>query len=215
MVSEPSVEEPGGRLDAGRSLPLATPADRFLSHSAPDEIENEMPIRARIISPSLLLPAEVVIFEVKPSLWYVVFASLPIAAVGLTLTFLVCVIEQLYAIRYLGAVIGMWLIGLRIAFALLQWLGRTYVLTDRRILMQSGVLEVGVESMPLEDIENTFVAQAVAQRVLGIGKIFFRAGSPHCASLAWEHIRRPKEVHAHIVAQIDRWKNSLAGLKGK
>ena len=214
MVSERSVEEPGSRPDAGRSLPVAAPADRYLSRSAPDEIENEMPVRARIISPSLLLPAEVVIFEVKPSLWYVVFTSLPIAAVGLTVMFLVCVIEQLHAVRYLGAVIGTWVIGLRIAFALLQWLGRTYVLTDRRILMQSGVFEVGVESMPLEDIENTFVAQAVAQRVLGIGKIFFRANTPHGASLAWEHIRRPKEVHAHIVAQIDRWKNSLTGLKG-
>ena len=103
----------------------------------------------------------------------------------------------------------MWVIGLRVAIALLQWLGRTYVLTDRRILIQTGVFNVKVEALGLERIEATFVAQAVVQRLLGIGTIFFRTGNAGRGSISWEHVRRPKEVHAHVVAQIDRWKHIL------
>jgi hypothetical protein len=191
--------------------PDAGPPDAYgLSRSAPEEIGEEA-VRSRIISPSLLLPAEVVLFELKPSLWYVLFASLPIAAAGVALVVLALAVEQLQSVRHLGMVIGMWVIGLRVAIALLQWLGRTYVLTDRRILIQSGVFDVRVEALGLEQIETTFVAQAVVQRLLGIGTIFFRTGNAGRGSLSWEHVRRPKEVHGHVVTQIERWKHALEG----
>jgi len=188
----------------------AGPAARAwgLSRSTPEEI-GEDAARSRIISPSLLLPAEVVLFELKPSLWYVLFTSLPIAAAGAAVVALALAVKQLESVRQLGMVIGMWVIGLRVAVALLQWLGRTYVLTDRRILIQSGVFEVKVEALGLERIENTFVAQAVVQRLLGIGTIFFRTGDVGHGSLSWEHVRRPREVHGHVVAQIERWKHTL------
>ena len=137
------------------------------------------------------------------------------AAVGLTLIALVCAIDQLRPIRQLGVIIGVWIIGLRVALGLLQCLGRTYVLTDRRILMQSGVFNVVVEAMGLEEIENTFVAQAVGQRVVGIGTIFFRSGGSGRASLAWEHVRNAKEVHARVVVQISRCNHALRKMEGQ
>jgi len=172
-------------------------------------------VRTRIISPSLLLPAEIVILELKPSRWLAVSASLPVTAVALTLIALVCAIDQLQSVRQPAVIISMWIIGLRLALALLQCLGRTYVLTDRRILMQSGVFNVVVEAMGLEAIETTFVAQAMAQRVVGIGTIFFRSASPGRESLAWEHVRNAKEVHARVVVQIDRWKHALSSMEGQ
>jgi hypothetical protein len=214
MVAKPLAEQERVRHKMGDQARLAAADRHRLSGSAPDEIQEDA-ARARIISPSLLLPAEIVILELKPSRWLAVFASLPMAAVGLTLIALVCAIDQLQSIRQLGVIIGVWIIGLRVALALLQCLGRTYVLTDRRILIQSGVFNVVVEAMGLEEIENTFVAQAVGQRVVGIGTIFFRSSGPGRASLAWEHVRGAKKVHARVVVQIDRWKNSLAGRKGQ
>jgi len=189
----------------------ARPEAVGLSQSAPEEINDEAPARSRIISPSLLLPAEVVLFELKPSLWYVVLASLPIAAAGVAVAALALAIEGLpMPYRHLGIVLGMWIIGLRVAVALFQWLGRTYVLTDRRILVQTGVFDAKVEALALERVESTFVAQAVFQRLLGIGTIFFRTTTDSGGvSMAWEHVRRPGEVHAHVVAQIDRWKRRL------
>jgi hypothetical protein len=197
--------------EAGLRPPLGAAPDGGtcrLSRSAPEEITEET-ARSRIISPSLLLPAEVVLFELKPSVWFAIFRSLPVVAVGAILVALGLCVDRWPALRQPAIVIGMWVIGLRLALALLQWLGRTYVLTDRRALVQSGVFDVRVEALGLERVENTFVAQAVLQRLLGIGTIFFRTGDGDRGSLAWEHVRRPKKIHAHVVAQIDRWKRTF------
>lgn len=207
-ASPPRQRSSAGNRADGDEATGPTPSAHALSRSTPEEI-GEDAVRSRIISPSLLLPAEVVLFELKPSLWYVLFTSLPIAAAGVALVALALAVEQLQSVRHLGMVVGMWVIGLRVAVALLQWLGRTYVLTDRRILIQSGVFDVKVEALGLEHIETTFVAQAVVQRLLSIGTLFFRTGNAGRGSLSWEHVRRPKDVHGHVVAQIERWKHTL------
>jgi hypothetical protein len=211
MVARPSAEEATVRDDAD-AVGMAAAGDRRMSGSAPEGLQDGIPARARIISPSLMLPAEVVIFEIKPSLWYAALASLPVVAAGAAMVALAFAIRELpLHLRTWAVVIGVSVIGFRITFGLLQWLGRTYVLTDRRVLMQYGVLSVQVECLGLEEIENTFVAQAAGQRVLGIGTIFFRCNASHRNRMAWEHVREPKEIHAQIVVQIDRWKHALMG----
>jgi hypothetical protein len=214
VVAHRSTTPKPGRAGADGSARLAAADPHRMSGSTPDELQDDA-VRARIISPSLLLPAEIVILELKPSRWLAVSASLPVTAVALTLIALVCAIAPLESVRQPAVIIGVWIVGLRLALALLQCLGRTYVLTDRRILMQSGVFNVVVEAMGLEAIETTFVAQAMAQRVVGIGTIFFRSAGPGRESLAWEHVRNAKEVHARVVVQIDRWKRNLNGMKGQ
>ena len=227
MVSEPvtdkaAVPPPGlprrrPGEPAGVSAYAAAADQRPMSGSAPGGLEGGLPARARIIAPTLLLPAEIIVMELKPSLWYVAFVSLPVATAGLALliigaTFLN--LPELAQVRIGCAVVGASLIGLRVTIGMIQWLGRTYVLTDRRIITQSGVVNVEVETLGLEDIQNTFVAQAAAQKVLGIGTLFFRPAAPaRCGSLSWDHIPRPAEVHAQVIAQIDRWKRSQSMLK--
>jgi len=192
-----------------------TEASRF-SNSMPDRAEGGVAARSRIISPSLLLPAEAVVFELKPSLWYVVIVSLPIAGAGVALALLACFMEELSSVwRHWGLVLGIWIVGVRVAVGFLEWLGRTYVLTDRRILKQHGVLNVRVECAGLEEIVSTFVAQAAFQRAVGIGTIFFRCAGGATDAQAWEHVRRPKEAHGHIVAQIERWKRARTKREGE
>ena len=187
-----------------------------LSGSAPEGLNESLPARSRIISPSLLLPAEAVVFELKPSLWYVLIVSLPIAAAGVALILLACLVEEVaYVWRHWALVIGIWAVGLRVAVGFLQWLACTYVLTDRRILKQHGVVNVCVRCVGLEEIESTFVAQAAFQRAVGIGTIFFRCGNREREAQAWEHVRRPKEIHGRIVAQIERWKQTRSMTEGE
>ena len=187
-----------------------------LSGSAPEGLNESLPARSRIISPSLLLPAEAVVFELKPSLWYVLIVSLPIAAAGVALVLLACLVEEVaYVWRHWALVIGIWAVGLRVAVGFLEWLACTYVLTDRRILKQYGVVNVCVRCVGLEEIESTFVAQAAFQRAVGIGTIFFRCGHREREAQAWEHIRRPKEIHGRIVAQIERWKQTRSMTEGE
>jgi len=212
MVDQHSVQGPRLTPPADKRVALTGAEDRPMTGGpTPGGLEHDVGGRARIIAPSLLLPGEIIVFEIKPSLWYVAFESVPIAAAGLALVLLALSIDELPpVVRQWGIVIGVWAMGLRLAVSLLQWLGRTYVLTDRRILTQYGVFSVEVECMGLEEIANTFVAQAAAQRILGIGSIFFRCGrEAHRGSQMWEHISQPKEVHARVVVQIDRWKRTL------
>jgi len=211
MVSTPVKPKPLARASAEGAAwdrPFGGAEDRAMS-GLPGGVHEGL-AAPRIIAPTLLLPAEVVIFELKPSLWYVAFVSLPIAAAGVALVLLAATIYELpESLRHWGAVLGMWIIGLRVALALLEWLGRTYVLTDRRVLKQYGVVNVEVRSLGLEEVANTFVAQAAAQRLLGIGTIFFQSSAAH-GDLAWEHVRRPHKVHARVASQIERWKRSQA-----
>ncbi len=187
-----------------------------LSGSAPEGLNESLPARSRIISPSLLLPAEAVVFELKPSLWYVLIVSLPIAAAGVALILLACLVEEVPGVwRHWALVIGIWAVGLRIAVGFLQWLACTYVLTDRRILKQCGVVNVCVRCVGLEEIESTFVAQAAFQQAVGIGTIFFRCGNREREAQSWEHVRRPKEIHGRIVAQIERWKQTRSMTEGE
>jgi hypothetical protein len=192
-------------------LPTVEPDQAMSGGSAPGGIEQDFPDRARVIAPSLLLPAEIIVFQLKPSRWYMVFESLPIVGIGLILVLMGMSIHELPAsLRSWFVVVGMSVVGLRVTLAYIQWLSRTYVLTDRRVLTQHGVFSVEVECMGLEEIGNTFVAQAAAQKILGIGTVFFRG--QHAAgrsTMLWEHIHNPKEVHARVVAQIDRWTHSL------
>jgi hypothetical protein len=207
MITDPQAEKPA-RPPGREPAPLAT--DRPMSGPPPGGLEQGLAVGARIIAPSLLMPAEVVIFELKPSLWYVVFRCLPVAVVGVVAVLLAWTVRELPdSVRHWGVILGSWAIGLRVAAGLLEFYGRTYVLTDRRILHQFGVVSVQVECMGLEEVETSFVAQAAAQRVLGIGTIFFRNTGPRCTTLAWEHLRRPAEVHARVLVQIERWKRAL------
>lgn len=218
MIAPWSADKQANRPGGPNEPPAAEASARSqrspMSGSAPGGLEEGVATAPRIIAPSLLLPAEIIVFELKPSLWYVAFVCLPVAAAGLAVIFLSFAIEELTPTwRHWGMLIGTWIIAVRLAVGLLQWLGRTYVLTDRRILMQYGVFDVHVECMGLEEITNTFVAQAASQRAVGIGTLFFRCGPGRRETLAWEHIARPKEVHGRVILQIDRWKRSLEMMK--
>lgn len=212
QAQEAAIEAPG----AGGPSP-AGPPDRAMSGSAPGGLEEGLSVRARIIAPTLLLPAEIIVMELKPSLWYVAFVSSPMAAAGLVILLVGAAflrMPELANLRVACALVGASVIGLRVTVGMLQWLGRTYVLTDRRIITQSGVVNVEVETLGLEDIQNTFVAQAAAQRALGIGTLFFRPAAPvRGGAFAWDHIPSPAEVHAKVIAQIERWKRSQSMLK--
>jgi hypothetical protein len=207
MVSDPTPRERAAhpRPSEADVAPLAAAQDR-MSGGMPGGYEDGLPVRARLAASSLLGPGEVVVLAVKPSHWYVLFAGLPFIAAGLSLVFLAFVITDLpLSVRQAGVILGVSIVGFRFAWAILQWFSRTYVLTDRRILVQEGVVDVDVRFMGLEEIESTFVAQAAAQHMLGIGTLFFRS-LRSASSMAWEHIAKPAEIHAEVILQIDRWK---------
>ena len=89
MVLMPLKDKPLAHASAEGAAgdrPFGGAEDRPMSGS-PEGVHEGL-AAPRIIAPTLLLPAEIVIFELKPSLWYVAFPSLPIAAAGAALVLL-------------------------------------------------------------------------------------------------------------------------------
>jgi len=174
--------------------------------SPAEDAGEELPVRVRFISPSLLMSGEVVILEIKPSLWSVVFTSAPLVLLGLAMVLVACVVGDVPSqVRLWGLRLGMALVGVRLVAGVLQWMGQTYVLTDRRVLSQRGIFSVEVSEAPLNMITRTHVADTLVQRVLGLGTVLFSTDSGHPVPWPWEHVSRPAEVHAQIVQAIDRY----------
>ena len=57
--------------------------------------------------------------------------------------------------------------GLRI----LRWRFATYHLTDRRIIMEGGILSRTAETIPLDRIQNTVIHRPLGDRLIGAGDI--------------------------------------------
>ena len=182
---------------------MVRPAD-----GASPPVEKSAPIAPTCLSRTMLSDGEVVILSLKPSPWFVPLVSAPVAAMGVIIV-LASNIEWLesHFPTWQGAMrqTGIWIIVLRLLWAILQWACRYYVLTDRRVIRQRGVLNLQVFECRLDRLQNTFLQRTLVQRVLGIGTIFFAtAGSGHVEAM-WQHVRRPAEVHREIVEAASRY----------
>jgi uncharacterized membrane protein YdbT with pleckstrin-like domain len=53
----------------------------------------------------------------------------------------------------------------------LRWRFKTYLLTDRRVVVESGVVSRLVESIPLDRIQNTVIRRPLGDRIIGAGDV--------------------------------------------
>ena len=157
--------------------------------------------RPRSIPGQLLAPTEQIIFELKPSLWYIPFESYRWLLGCLFIWGLLYVDANMLArsilpesARFKLAQVIVAILLLRLLWASMQWLGRTYVLTDLRVIRVRGVLNVELFECPLSKIQNTRMRLPLAQRLVQTGNIdIFTAGSDR-AEASWIMVKRPLEV---------------------
>lgn len=57
------------------------------------------------------------------------------------------------------------------ALRILRWRFSTYHLTDRRIIMEGGILSRTAETIPLDRIQNTVIHRPLGDRLIGAGDI--------------------------------------------
>lgn len=158
------------------------------------------------ILPDLLDGGEVVILAIKPSLWFMLFDSARWLAVGgLLVTFAALSSTGVAGMsaRSIGQ-LGLVIVALRIGAAMLRWVSRFYVLTNRRIMRLCGVLRADIKSCPLLDIRNTRVTRGMHEQVARLGTIEFYFEHEPAADLNWRQVARPDEVHAEVRKAIER-----------
>jgi hypothetical protein len=91
-------------------------------------------------------------------------------------------------------------------WAVLQWMGRLYVLTDLRIIRLAGVLKVEIFDCALRKVARTQVNASLKERLCGTGGIEIIPGDESCPPAVWQTVARPAEVNELIVATINRAK---------
>ena len=162
-----------------------------------------------VLPEGLLQDDEVIILVLRPSMLFVglssmgslsliAIATLLLALLGLRVGFIPWSEIQAYAVGVAAA-------AARLLWQVLDWMGRTYVLTDRRIIRRVGVLHVNVFETPLRNIQHTSVFRLVRERVFGLGTIGFATAGSDVFDAFWVMVRNPFSVHKIVVDAIERY----------
>ncbi|MCK6486201.1 MAG: PH domain-containing protein [Phycisphaerae bacterium] len=156
-----------------------------------------------VVPAHLLSGGERVLLAIKPSLWFVLFASgRVLAAMALAALVATQLAPSEYHALTIQAAVSVGL--LRLAWATLQWVSRLYVLTDFRIMRIRGIVNVEVFECPLTRIQNTELALSLPERVTRTGTIHMATAGFGTGHVAWRTVARPLEVHEMLRAAINR-----------
>ena len=135
-------------------------------------------VATHLVPANLLADGEIVILAIKPSNWFVPVVSLPVVASLGFVAVVVYVFSRYYAqapqqVVYFFAAAGALA---RLAVGCWQWLGRTYVLTNRRVVCVRGLVRPSVATAALADIGAVVLAPSMVERPIGVGSIYCFAG---------------------------------------
>jgi len=150
-----------------------------------------------IVPAEVLRDDEVVLLAVKPSGWFVLLTSWPILALAVLIAAGTYVADRALGAGPAGP--GLCLVCLtaallRVVIGSFQWLGRVYVLTDKRLMRIRGVMRVDVFQCPLRQVARVVLAAGRGERMLGLATLLFEAEGIDTREAAWLNLSRPEEV---------------------
>jgi len=161
---------------------------------------------AALLAGHVLRDGEAVLLILKPSFWFIVFNSARFTAMALLLVLSGAVFREHLPNRsfHLWVEAAIFILAGRVMWAVCQWMGRLYVLTDQRILRISGVFTVDVFDCPLRKVAATRVVYSVKERLCRVGSIEIHPRVDGIQMGLWQTIARPVEVNEAIVAAMNR-----------
>lgn len=154
----------------------------------------------------LIEDGEIVILAVKPSAWFALIVSLPVLASAAVVGVVAYVVE-LYHPAMQARLIwpGCAAVALvRMLIACWQWLGRTYVLTNRRVVCIRGLIRVQWAAAALAKVQEAVLTSSIAERIVGTGSIYCLADMAGSAAVAWNTVARPADVHEIVLEAVNR-----------
>jgi uncharacterized membrane protein YdbT with pleckstrin-like domain len=163
---------------------------------------------APVAAVQLLDGGEIVEFSIKPSLWFILLSSLKVVVAALAMAAGVAIIALWgdgWTQRSAAFFAGILFVALvRVLIGSLQWASRVYVLTNRRAMRVSGVLDVSVVDCPLARISAAHVRMTISHRLLRLGTIRMTPADDRLPTVNWEHVARPALIHERLVRAIHR-----------
>ncbi len=187
-----------------------TSAPTFLAAADPSAEAVANPLDNLTASP-LVSDSEIIILQLKPSILYILLSSLGslfAIAFGVLLLAYLAIAKLPITIPYAPsdvALFGIIITALRLAWQTLDWGGRTFILTDRRIIVATGVFRRKHFQASLFHIQHIAVIQSFRERIFKLGTIAFATAGSATYDTAWHTIPTPFKHHQTIVDAVDRF----------
>jgi len=161
---------------------------------------------AALLSRHVLRDGEIIILLLKPSLWFILLSSMRFAAAILLLIIGTRLVAEQPSLDRFVLEAGVFIIAGRLMFALMQWTGRLYVLTDMRVVSITGVFSAQIFDCPLRKIARTRLIYSTRERCFGLGSIEIIPIPDEIPVGLWQTIAKPTQVNEQIVAAINKAK---------
>jgi uncharacterized membrane protein YdbT with pleckstrin-like domain len=165
-----------------------------------------------------LAEGEIVILALKPSLWFVLVKRA--SAFG-TLVGLWILLAAAHSFGWVSVPLyPITLVCIIAAVIVLTWfaidrLCRLYLLTDKRVLRISGILNRTTVEIPLHKVTTVVLHRGVLERVLGLGSILFTSAAAGNGAaggdLVWYIIDRPVAVVKTVRDTLSRYGSPPSG----
>lgn len=151
---------------------------------------------------------ELILLAVKPSRWFVLVTSWPVvllaAAVAVGAYGLAGMVTCQINTRLMGLVCTA-VACTRVTFACLQWMGRQYILTNRRVIRLRGAFHEDMAQCRLKDLVNIHLSFSPSEHLLGIGSLLFeRTDQRPAGDIHWIFLADPREVHRAVCEAWNR-----------
>lgn len=159
----------------------------------------------------LLQPDEAIILLIKPSPWMILLASLrALTTLGVALAIALSLRDASPSLMpasradlIFGAVGAG---GIRLFWQFLDWMGRVYVLTDRRVIRVMGVVRIVVFEAPLKKIQHTQLTFTLRERLFALGSVAFATAGTAGIEAQWLMVANPLEVHQAVIKALSRYR---------
>ncbi len=148
-----------------------------------------------------LVDGEIVLLLVKPSMWFVATSSVRVACMGLVvcLGLLAAINDPKVPWNATHAVAaGALIVATRMGWAVIDWWGRVYILTDRRVIAVGGVLPQRHDELPLGQAECADAGATGAERMVGVGHVAIRRARRAPIAVLWSGVRQPVACRTEI-----------------
>jgi hypothetical protein len=160
-----------------------------------------------LLGSHILRDGELIIMILKPSLWFIAFNSLTFA-LGIAIAAVAVALADRHTHDDLYFEAALFVIAGRLMWAVLQWMGRIYILTDQRVLRIRGVFSVDIFDCPLRKVVRARMVSISREKVVGVGSIEIIPSDESLPTAIWQTVAKPKEVLERLRAAITRAKQS-------
>jgi len=151
---------------------------------------------------------EIIILALKASPWHIVMRSLGVVFgagfVAVLLAYTARTMHTPWTERDALA-LGVTIATLQLVLQTIDWMSRTYMLTDRRIVTVQGVFRRRISQTALRHVEHVAMHQSDRERWVGIGDLLFTTDECAPAQWPWTSVADPRTVQRKVIDAIDRY----------